>query len=90
VTVIWQPPALDQLADYYVLLPLADQRALEVTVKRIDKRLEENAWSLGESRGSDARRLWFTGPFAVSFDIQPGGLVYVLHIGILKRPRDEP
>ena len=88
--VIWQPPALDSLADYYVGLSLDEQRSGQALMQRIDNRLADNPWYLGESRATPTRRVWFTGPFAITFELPPGKSVYVLLLRVLKHRADEP
>ncbi len=88
--VIWQPMALDRLADYYVGLSLHEQRSLELVIRRIDARLADNPWNLGESRTNSNRRVWFVGPFALTLDLPPGKCVYVIALRVLRHVADEP
>ncbi len=76
MTVVWTDPALDQLADIYVQRPLPEQRALAQTVERINRELEDDPSSYGESREGNVR-VWFTGPLVVTYRLEPGGAVRV-------------
>lgn len=85
MNVIWTASALDRLADGYVALPLDAQRALEQAVLDITARLAAEALSLGESRGSDRRRVWFARPLVVQFDLRSAPAeVVVFHVNLLR------
>jgi plasmid stabilization system protein ParE len=81
VTVEWTDEALDRLADLYVSAATpADRDALARHVERSNRRLAADPHGLGESRGP-GRRVWFSPPLMVAFDLPVGGGVVVFHVG---------
>lgn len=76
MTVVWTEAALDTLADMYAELHLFEQRALAQTVERINRDLEDDPSSHGESREGGVR-VWFTGPLVVTFRLEAGSVVRV-------------
>ena len=80
--VSWREHALDQLADLYVAAQPDDRDAIEKCVEHINAELAVDPWSLGESRATFFRRVWFHPPLYLMFDIASGdGLVTVHHVG---------
>lgn len=77
--------ALDRLADVFVAADPADRDEIERAVERINKELADDPEQLGESRSSENRRVWFSFPLMVMFEIRrPEGLVQVTHAAGLK------
>lgn len=83
MTVEWQEDALDRLADIYVAAAPADRDEIGRCVEHINARLASDPGGLGESR-SPGRRVWFTPPLVVVFDLPVGGGVVVTHVARLK------
>lgn len=81
----WREFALDELADLYVAADPTARDEIERAVKRISAELAGDPGRLGESRSSDDRRVWFSYPLVVVFEIRrPEGLVQVTHTAGLK------
>lgn len=82
--VTWEEDALERLADIYVEAPTpADREAIARCVERINAQLAVDPWSPGEDRGP-GRRVWFSHPLVVGYDLPPGGGVVVYHVAPLK------
>ncbi len=80
----WKEVALDRLADIYVAAPTSTERdSIARRVERINAQLAAHPWGLGEDRGPH-RRVWFTPPLMVVYDLPPGGGVVVIHVAKLK------
>jgi plasmid stabilization system protein ParE len=88
----WKPTASDRLADLYVAAPSpAAKEAVWRCVERVNARLAEDPWFLGESRQHELCRVWFHHPLVVIFDLPPGGGAEVLYVAGLRpcHDRDE-
>jgi hypothetical protein len=83
MSVGWTSLALDRLADIYVLAVPADRGPIAACVEGINRRLADDPSGPGESR-TGSRRVWFTGPLVVGFDLLIGGGVIVFHVERLK------
>ena len=84
MSVEWTADALDQLADIYVAAPTpAARETIARCIERINARLTTDPWSPGEDRGP-GRRVWFSPPFVIGYNLPPGGGVVVFHIAKLK------
>ena len=76
----WTEEALDGLSDVYARLHLFEQRALVVTVERLDREMADHPADLGEER-EPGTRFWVPGPLQIVFRLIPGGGVKVLACG---------
>ena len=63
---IWYDPALDSLADAFVVADLPTRDAIERAVMRLNARLASDPDALGESRPGQGRRIAFDSPCAIS------------------------
>ena len=89
MSVEWEEPTLERLADIYVEVTPAEREAIARCVERINARLAVDPWTPGEDRGP-GRRVWFTHPLVVGYDLVPGGGVLVNHVARLKGDADDP
>ena len=90
MSVEWEEPTLDRLADIYLEAPTpADREAIARCVERINAQLAVDPWTPGEDRGP-SRRVWFSHPLVVGYDLVPGGGVLVNHVARLKGALPEP
>jgi plasmid stabilization system protein ParE len=81
----WTGSALDRLADIFVAVDLAEQDAIEGTVRRINATLTGGPQDLGESRPG-GRRVWFADPLTVVYRVIPAeGRVIVSHVAQRRR-----
>lgn len=81
----WKATALDRLADLYVTADPAVRDELEQAVLRISAELADDPGRLGESRATDDRRVWFSFPLMVMFEVRRSeGMVHVTHTAGLK------
>ena len=81
----WTKECLDRLADIAVTRDLPGQDQLERDVLAINKALTDDPWDLGESRGTLARRMWFSASLMVRYEIIPADeLVVVQHVAPLR------
>lgn len=89
MSVEWEEPTLDHLADIYVEATPAEREAIAQCVERINARLAVDPWTPGEDRGP-GRRVWFSHPLVVGYDLVPGGGVLVNHVARLKGAPADP
>ena len=75
MNVTWTEAALELLADYYVTIPLGEQREISGTVERINAELAVRGRELGESRERDDRRIWFKDRLMVLFSVLSTGIL---------------
>jgi len=86
----WKESALDTLADIYVLATVPQRELIAATVERITRRLGSDPWFLGESRGTEHRRVWFHFPLVVGFELVIGQpKVNVYHVALLLLPQTD-
>ena len=71
--------ALDKLADIYVEATPAERDAIGRCVERVNAQLAVDPHDPGESRGP-GRRVWFTPPLVVAYDLPPGGGAVIFHV----------
>lgn len=83
MSVEWEEPTLDRLADIYVEAAPAERDAIARCVERINAQLALDPWTPGEDRGP-GRRVWFHPPLVVGYDLLPGGVVLVNHVARTK------
>lgn len=77
---IWDDIAKDQFADIWVQATQPGERdRLERAYHRVNRKLDSDPMFVGESRGGN-RRLWFTRPLAVLYELIPGGGARVLRV----------
>jgi hypothetical protein len=67
--VIWRDPALDSLADAFVVADLPTRDAIEQAVNRLNAQLASDPDVLGESRPGLGRRIAFDHPCAIRFTV---------------------
>ncbi|HET6574565.1 MAG TPA: hypothetical protein VFG68_13235 [Fimbriiglobus sp.] len=79
MSVEWEEDTLDKLADIYVEATPAEREAIGHCVERINAQLAIDPHDPGESRGP-GRRVWFTPPLVVAYDLPAGGGVLVNHV----------
>lgn len=84
--VTWTEDAKDRLADFYITLPLDEQREVARTVLRMNGLLAIHPEQLGESR-EGWMRVWFDGRLMVRFEIIPADDEVVVNDVTLLRPR---
>ena len=89
MSVEWEEPTLDHLADIYVEATPAEREAIARCVERINAQLAVDPWTPGEGRGP-GRRVWFSHPLVVGYDLPPGGGVVVFHVARLKGAPTDP
>lgn len=83
MSVEWEEPTLDRLADFYVEATPDEREAIARCVERINARLAVDPWTPGEDRGP-GRRVWFLPPLVVGYALPPGGGVVVFHVARTK------
>lgn len=84
MNVEWTPAALDDLAEFYVALPLAEQDDVARTVLRVNAELSLHPETLGESREENCR-VWCVGRLAVRYQMLPSaGVVTVYNATLLR------
>ena len=84
--VTWTEDAKDKLADFYIALPLDEQRDIARTVLRINGLLAIRPELLGESREGWVR-VWFEGRLLVRFQIDNPAQEVTVNDVTLLRPR---
>ena len=89
MSVEWEEPTLDRLADFYVEATPAEREAIARCVERINAQLAVDPWTPGEDRGP-GRRVWFSHPLVVGYALLPGGEVVVFHVARLKGAPADP
>lgn len=77
-TVIWQKPALADLADIYVQSDLSTQRVIAGVCQTFTAQLAADPAAIGESRG-DWQRVAFHQPYAISYRTDP--VDHVVRVG---------
>jgi hypothetical protein len=81
----WREFALDELADIFVAADPVDRDGIERAVVRISGELADEPERLGESRSTGSRRVWFSYPLVVVFEIRRSeALVQVTNVARLK------
>jgi len=84
MNVEWTPAALDDLANFYVALSLAEQDDISRTVLRVNAELSLYPETLGESREENCR-VWCVGRLAVRYLMLPAvGIVTVYNATLLR------
>ena len=83
----WRPPAVDELADFWISADPPTRAMLTAAAAEIDRKLSENPHAVGESREL-GERIDFVYPLSYTFRVDGASqMVVVLHVRVYHQRR---